>query len=134
MLLLFSHLSRYLDLATIKIFKCWYQVDAIFKLSRSYNELKKFEAGVNKFADSLAAEIEREYQTGMRSADRQPQIFLDHLYKIRDTMTYDEIRDEWKTFILAGYDTSGKVKKNILNNFSQTFLCVLRRFQVRFCC
>lgn len=102
-----------MSLAAIRCFQFWKQIDIVFRFTKMYRELNMYRKGANKLCDEITSEVEREYQTGVKSADRTPQNLIDNLYKIRDTMTYEDVRNEINTFIVAGYDTSAKVKFNM---------------------
>lgn len=69
----------------------------------------KHRNGIHKFIDEVVAIKEREFQvgSGKEKCDKKFQNFLDRLYEIRHTMSYEETREEIFTFISGGFDTTG---------------------------
>lgn len=63
---------------------------------------------INSFVEDIVKAAEQDFQSKVQRADLQPQLYLDMLYKIRDTMTYEETLEEVFTFLGAGFDTTGK--------------------------
>lgn len=56
---------------------------------------------------------ERDYQQKIQPTnERSP--FLERYYEIRDTITYDEVREEVASFFVGGFDTTGKALPGIL--------------------
>lgn len=53
-------------------------------------------------------EYEKKYRAGSVDEQGKAQNYLDHLYKIRHTMTYSQMKEEVVTFIIGGFDTTGK--------------------------
>ena len=64
--------------------------------------MMKHKRGVNEFLDYLMKDIEDEYQQSIHNTGRKDQIFLDHFYTIRETMSYEETRESVLAFLAAG--------------------------------
>lgn len=87
----------------------WQTFQPIFKFSKNYKPFQKHKTDIQKFVDDFTHQIEQEYQLKTQKSTRKPQLYLDQLYKMRDKMTYEEMREDISTFIIGGFDTSGKV-------------------------
>lgn len=98
---------RYLDISSEKVFKWWLNIDPIFKLTNLYKEYIGNKNEAFKFLDKISEVIEKDYQQGTRT-ERKTQVYLDHIYKIRHTMSIEDFREEFATFATAGFDTTGK--------------------------
>lgn len=70
--------------------------------------LQKHKGDTYKFAENIMHEYEKKYQAGSVDEQVKAQNYLDHLYKIRHTMTYSQMKEEIVTFIIGGFDTTGK--------------------------
>lgn len=92
----------------MKVVNFWLMIEPIFKFSKHYPHYQYNRAQLNNFFDSLMENNEREYQQKSNSSDRVPRPYLDKLYEVRDTMTYEETRESVYAFFGAGFDTSGK--------------------------
>lgn len=82
-----------------------YQLDPIFRMSKLYKlEQKHIKNGMMKIADKVILEKEKYFAENpekvLNSSDK-PQIFVDQLFKMRESFTPEEIRDEINTFIFG---------------------------------
>lgn len=94
-----------MSITTLKVQKPWLKIDFIFKLSKYYTEATNSYNHLNKFIDEeLIKDHEGKFPTQKSS---KPKIYLDNLYKIRDTMSYVEHVEGIAMFLVAAYDTSG---------------------------
>lgn len=105
---LFSKYFRVFEISTKKNFKWWLLLDPIFRLTSDYKPFTQHKGDINKFIDGLLEDIERDYQAGTLSTDRKQQLYFDQLYKIRETMTYEQLREEIFAFFIGAFDTTGK--------------------------
>jgi cytochrome P450 len=60
------------------------------------------------------AEYEDEYQTKKSVVKKRQSHLLDIIYTLRDTMTYQQTLESVAMFLLAGFDTVGKVMSSVL--------------------
>lgn len=77
----------------------------------------KHKNGIYNFIDILIASKELEFKKKLPKVSEiseNSENFLDQIYKIRHTMTYEETREEIFTFISAGFDTTGKTIPAVL--------------------
>lgn len=104
--------DRYLSLSSERIFKFWLSFEFFHKRSQQYPHWKKYRENIFNFTKNLIQENETNYQNG-----NQPEKFItftDHLYKIRDTLEFDEVLEDIALLILASYETTGSVLPHIL--------------------
>lgn len=87
-------------------------IDNIHKLSKNYENFTKHRDGVSKFLDFILSTYEEKYQKS--SSDENDETFFGQMYKIRDRMTYEEMKESTFTFFAAGSDTTGKLMPSIL--------------------
>lgn len=97
-----------------KIFTLWLLFEPFFRFSKSYVELKDSKREINKFMDILVDPYEKEYKSKIKSKDFKPQMFLDKFYKIRDTMSLEQMKDWVFSFLVGGYDTTGMTIPTVL--------------------
>lgn len=88
--------------------------EPIFKMSKSYSPFQKSRNELNKFIGDLMENHERDYQQKTRSTDRRSHNFLDKLYELRGTMSYEQTAESFYNFLAAGFDTSGKTISSVL--------------------
>lgn len=89
-------------------------LEPIFKFFDNYKKLKQHKQDIYRFIDKLTENYEREYQSKIKSNDSKPQVYLDQIYGIRDTMTRDELREEIFAFLIGAFDTTGKALPGVL--------------------
>lgn len=58
--------------------------------------------------------FEQSYQHSTETSVFKSQVFLNQIYQIRDSVNYEELREELKIFLTAGFETSGKGISGIL--------------------
>lgn len=100
-------LNRFLLIACERIVKLWQVFEPFFRLSESYLPNKQSKREINQFLDTLICNIESDYQRGTKSVNQEPQIYFDHLYKIRSSMTFHQTKEALLSFLIGGYDTTG---------------------------
>lgn len=83
-------------------------LDPIFRFSKNYKPFKQRKRDIYEFIDEITAEFEDEYERGIKSPKRKSQIYLEQLYKIRHSMTRDQLREEVFAFLIGAFDTTGK--------------------------
>lgn len=101
-------------MSTRKIFKFWLLLDPIFRLSKDYKPFMKHKQDIYCFIDSVAADFESDFQLKEETVDRSQHAYLDQLYKIRHTMSYDQVREEIFAFLIGAFDTTGKALPAVL--------------------
>lgn len=62
---------------------------------------------MNTFVDTLMSGHESKFHQTTKSIDRESQLYLDHLYRLRSTLTLSQTRDSILTFLIGGFDTTG---------------------------
>lgn len=107
-------LHRYLLISCAKIFKWWLLIKPLFRLSKIYWPYMNSKDEINRFAEALMINFEKKYQQKLKAVDHKPQLFLDNFYNVRNTMTYKETRESVLTFLVAGFDTTGKTIPGVL--------------------
>lgn len=65
--------------------------------------------GCYEFLDKILAGNEKKFKEKENQESGSAENVITKLYSIRETMTYEEIREEIFAFICGGFDTSGKV-------------------------
>lgn len=98
---------------TEAMFKPWLRIPFLFKLTKMYKPSLKHQEGVTKFLESLIDPLEKKYQLGTLEVQEKPN-FLDKMYEIRETMTFDEVRQAVFVFLIGMYDTTGVSISGIL--------------------
>lgn len=109
-----NSIDRFLLISCEKAFKWYFMFDPIFRFSKLYSAYHESRAEMNKFAEILIEHHERDYQRKVKSADRKPEVFLDAFYEIRDTLTLKQTKESVITFLIGGFDTTGKAIPSIL--------------------
>lgn len=93
-------------------------VPPFFQLTAKYRSLKEHLEGAYVVVDILTNELEAEFlehgTAKLRNDPQRPVNYLTQLYKIRDTMTRQELRNEIITMLFAGVETSGKTISAVL--------------------
>lgn len=87
-----------------RMIKVWLQFTPIQMITQSYRIEKNH--GFNRpntLADEIARLSEEEYLKSSAKDHRRMRIIVDELYKIRDSISFNEIRSEIDTIILAGF-------------------------------
>lgn len=79
----------------------------LFKWTEKHKLFNKYQATLDKFTEHLVIPFEEKYQQGLLD-DVKEDNFLDDLYTIRDTMTFEEVKGAIEAFIFAVHDTTGK--------------------------
>lgn len=69
---------------------------------------------MDRILDTLIGKFESDYQQGTQSVTQKPQIYLEQLYKIRNTMNFHQTRESLLSFLIGGFDTTGKAIPTIL--------------------
>lgn len=70
---------------------------------------------MDRILDILINKFESDYQHEMsKSASQKPQIYFEQLFKIRNTMTFHQTRESLLSFIIGGFDTTGKAIPTVL--------------------
>lgn len=96
-----------------KMMKFWLNCDAIYKFHKNYQPLMEHKRCANEFMDNLLKDFEHDYQKNIPFNDiRRP--YVETFYKIRETMSYEEFREEVTVFLFAGFDTTGKAIPSVL--------------------
>lgn len=104
------HKFRFTVYSALKVFAAkmltfGYQLDPIFRMSKLYAlEQKHIKNGLMKLADDVILEKEKNFAENPDdelSSTGKPQLFVDQLFKMRDSFSIEEIRDEINTVILA---------------------------------
>lgn len=70
--------------------------------------MKEHRLGMTTFIDRITENNEANYQQKSDESTEKMQFFLDHLYQLRDTMSYEETGEEVLSFIVGVFDTTGK--------------------------
>lgn len=96
------------------ILKPWLLFPPIFKMSIYYQQYRESQNELYTFLDNLMEQHERDYQRKSKSTDQSSQGYLDKVYEMRDTMTYEQARESIYNFLAAGFDTSGKTISSVL--------------------
>lgn len=96
------------------ILKPWLILPPIFKMSIYYQQYRESQNELYTFLDNLMEQHERDYQQKTKSTDHSSQGYLDKVYEMRDTMTYEQARESIYNFLAAGFDTSGKTISSVL--------------------
>lgn len=100
----------FFNLSSEKIYKWWLMIEFIHKRSKDYDRYVKHKNGVYEFLDQILAVHEKKFQQNSNeNVGENPKTFLSQLYNIRDTMSYDEMRESTFAFLAAGFDTTGKI-------------------------
>lgn len=107
-----ENMDNVMSIASMKIFKFWLNIDFIFRCSEYYSSWVKHRGGLFKFIEKLVDENEVNFQNGNK---REKCItFTDYLYKIRETLTYQETLEDILLLVAASYETTGSVIPHIL--------------------
>lgn len=95
-------------LTNVQLFKFWINLDENFKFTNHYKELTTHRNLINEFVKTLVEKHEMEYQQKLPPKLQDSKGFLDHMYSIRHTLTFEETLDAIWMILGAGYDTTGK--------------------------
>lgn len=106
-----SNFCRNLRVQNQKFWSVWHSVKT--KFSNNFKALSEFES-TNVFLKLLFGSYETDYQQKLQVEDKKSSPFLNQIYKIRDTITFDQLKEEVSTFLDAGFDTSGTTISKIL--------------------
>lgn len=101
-----------ISLLNERVFKVWLHPEPIYKLTKLYQtQLKHLENGVLAIADEILAEKNFQYDNKDKTQHdsssqlvddkEKPQIFIDHLFKLRTHLSLEEIKDEINTIMAA---------------------------------
>ena len=96
---------------SLKIKKPWLKINFLFKFSEIHKEAMRQRHYIFEFVEKLVEDHEKEFP---RHESAAPKPYLDHLYKIRDTMDYDEHIVGLGMFLIASFDTTGRAISNTL--------------------
>lgn len=94
--------------------------EPFIRLTPLFRRAMKHSIAIYKVVDNLTHDLELEFQANNKKTvdnPSRPMNYLTQLYKIRDTMTYQEIRNEIIVALFAGFDTTG-------NTLSAVILCL----------
>lgn len=98
-----------------KMLKPWLTPPLIY-FSSGYWTTSELIKSVYEFVDMLTKDLEESFQAKSKTNEKSMN-YLTQLYKIRDTMSYKEIRNEVIVTTFAGFDTTG-------NSISGILLCL----------
>lgn len=87
--------------------------EPFLRFTELYRRGMRHSVGVYSFVDELTGDLEKEFQASRTPVDRSMN-YITQLYKIRDTMTYQEIRNEMIVALFAGFDTTGNTLAAVL--------------------
>jgi Cytochrome P450 len=101
--------SRYADSAAERIFKPWLRCDNFFKIlkkSQTYHEKKN---RITKFVEThVVKSYEEDFQQKRLTNSKTQKLYLDYVYQLRETITYEQMVEEVLMFMGAAFETSGK--------------------------
>lgn len=109
---LLENLDEFILVASMKIFKIWLNIDFIFKRSQYYTRWVKHRGMVFKFIEELVEENEQNFQNGNEQVKSIS--FIDYLYKIRQTLSYEETLEDVFVLLASSFETTGSVLPHIL--------------------
>ncbi|XP_063930398.1 cytochrome P450 4C1-like isoform X1 [Zophobas morio] len=95
-------IDKFSEIMLYRLYKFWYHYDFIFKWTTLYNEGEEF---INKY-NLFIKDIIKNKDKSVTSESPTLLDFLLDLFANRSELTTDEIVDEIKTFVLAGFDTT----------------------------
>ncbi|XP_063927146.1 cytochrome P450 4C1-like [Zophobas morio] len=100
----FGHcVDRLLEIVFLRMFVIWYHFDCIFKWTGLYQDERRLTQQFNDFTEKIIKERMERFEGNVGTFKRKA--FLDLLIG-EDKLTIEEIRDEVKTFMIAGSDTT----------------------------
>lgn len=118
-LTLFNVFNSAIKILNEKMLKPWL-FEPFIRLSPLFRKAMNHSIEIYKIVDDLTHDLEMEFQANNKKSvddSLRPMNYLTQLYKIRDTMTYQEIRNEIIVTLFAGFDTTG-------NTLSAIILCL----------
>lgn len=129
-------------------FKAYLRLKPICWFTKTYSARNESKRQLLAFAEALMKNHEYDFQRKIKTVDRKPQLVLDQLYLIRDTMTFEQAIYSTYTMLFGGFDTSGtaisivllllamhqdeqeKVFQSLVGDLSEEDLCDLKYLEM----
>lgn len=84
-----------------------YKLDKYLQLTKFTRTLQEHRKNISDFVANVVKDYEKAFDDGLQ-VDKESSSFLDHFYRLRHTMSYDECNEHIVMFLEAAFDTTGK--------------------------